>query len=77
MVWESPVVASTVPVTTPSSNLVDNKKLRPRKKKAKVEVMNKKTESSLIVSSSQVSTEGKDAEKLHWEPPWGQTELQE
>ena len=53
-----------------------------QKMKVKGKVMNKKTDvfrntSSLIVSSSRVSLEGKDAEKLHWELPWGQSELQE
>ena len=64
----------------PSTSVVQKEKemqervLSKRKKIEEREVMNKKTSvflntSRLIVSSSQVSTEAKDVERLHWEPP--------
>ena len=79
MAWESPVLPSNVPMNTPSTTLLDNKKLTPRKKKGKGGVMNKNNDvfqktSSLIVGNSQVSPEGKDVEKIHWEPPLEHTE---
>ena len=52
------------------------------KRKKKEEVVNKKTgvfrnTSRFKVSSSQVSKEGTDVERIHWEPPGRQTELLE
>ena len=62
------------PSTSVVQKEMQERVLSKRKKKEEREVMNKKTSvflntSRLIVSSSQVSTEEKDVERLHWEPP--------